>query len=224
LFRILPITKRASPAKTEICAESTRFNRYKEAPIDRSTMPGSRVLRSTNSHPRKIVAYAAAAAVIILAMYYLPNYFFLEKATADHTVLLLNFIGMHVETRVLSENVYVSQVKIVKDCTGVQVIAVFFGLIIPIPDAPLWKKLLALLIVSALLYVANVLRIALEFSLLYLGILPWSIAHYPLSFLLGIIGVLALVFVCDRLLPEFGDFVFSVVGSRTSLNAQQHQA
>jgi exosortase/archaeosortase family protein len=224
LLRILPITRRASPAKTVICAEYTRFNRYKEVPIERSTMPGSRVLRSTNSHPRKIIAYAAAAAVIVLAVYYLPNYFFVEKATADHAVLLLNSIGMRVETRVISENVYLAQVKIVKDCTGVQVIAVFFGLIIPIPGARLGKKLLALLVVSALLYVANVLRIALEFSLLYLGILPWSLAHYPLSFLLGIIGVLALVFVCERLLPEFGDFLFSVVGSRTSLNAQQYQA
>jgi exosortase/archaeosortase family protein len=161
----------------------------------------------------------AAAALIILIIYYLPNYFFLEKATADHTALLLNSIGMRVQTTIISENVYLAQIKIVKDCTGVQVIAVFFGLIIPVPDAPLRKKLLALLIVSALLYVANVLRIALEFSLLYLNILPWSIAHYPLSLLLGIMGVLALVFVSDHLLPEFGDFLLNVARPRASLNA-----
>jgi exosortase/archaeosortase family protein len=130
---------------------------------------------------------------------------------------------MSVETRVISENVYLAQIKIVKDCTGVQVIAVFFGLILPIPGAPLRKKLLALLSVSSLLYVANVLRIALEFSLLYLNILPWSIAHYPLSLLLGVFGVLALVLVSDRLLPEFGDFLLSVVRHGASLNAQQHQ-
>ena len=161
----------------------------------------------------------AAAALIILIIYYLPNYFFLEKATADHTALLLNSIGMNVQAYVISESVYLAQIKIVKDCTGVQVIAVFFGLIIPVPDATLRKKLLALLSVSAILYVANVLRIALEFSLLYFNILPWSIAHYPLSLLLGIIGVLALVFVSDHLLPEFGDFLLNVVRPRTSLNA-----
>ena len=224
MLRILPITKSTSPAKTEICAESVRFNRYKEAPINRSTMPGSRVLRTRNYHPRKIITYVAAAAIIILAIYYLPNYFFLEKATADHTAFLLNSLGMGVQTRVIGEKVYLSQIRIVKDCTGVQAIAVFFGLIIPIPHAPVSKKILALLIVSALLYVANVLRIALEFSLLYLNILPWSIAHYPFSLLLGIIGVLALVFVSDRLLPEFGDFVFSVARPRPSLKAQQQQA
>ena len=192
--------------------------------MHRSPMPGSTVLlRIRNHHPREIIPYAAAAVIIILAMYYLPNYFFLEKATADHTALLLNSFGMSVETRVISENVYLAQIKIVKDCTGVQVIAVFFGLILPIPGAPLRKKLLALLSVSSLLYVANVLRIALEFSLLYLNILPWSIAHYPLSLLLGVFGVLALVLVSDRLLPEFGDFLLSVARHRASLNAQQHQ-
>ena len=183
-------------------------------------MPGSRVFRTRNHHPRKIIFYVATAAIIILTIYYIPNYFFLEKATADHTALLLNSIGMRVQTKVISENVYLAQIKIVKDCTGAQVIAVFFGLIIPVPDAPLRKKLFALLIVSALLYMANVLRIALEFSLLHFNILPWSIAHYPLSLLLGIIGVLALVFVSDHYLPEFGDFLLSVARPRASPNAQ----
>jgi hypothetical protein len=55
-----------------------------------------------------------------------------------------------------------------------------------------------------------VLRIVLEFSLLYFNILPWSLAHYPLSLLLGVIGVLVLVFVTDRLLPEFEQFFLSL--------------
>jgi exosortase/archaeosortase family protein len=158
----------------------------------------------------------AAAALIILIIYYLPNYFFLEKATADHTALLLNSIGMRVQTTIISENVYLAQIKIVKDCTGVQVIAVFFGILLPIPNTPLKKKLLTLVIVSTLLYVANVLRIALEFSLVHLNLLPWSLAHYPLSLLLGIIGVFILVFVTDRLLPEFGDFLLNVTRPRAA--------
>jgi exosortase/archaeosortase family protein len=117
---------------------------------------------------------------------------------------------------VVSENVFLANIKIVKDCTGVQVIAVCFGMLIPIPNAPLKKKLLTLVIVSTFLYVSNVLRIALEFSLVYLKILPWSLAHYPLSLLLGIIGVFMLVFVSYHLLPEFGDFLFSFARPRTA--------
>ena len=208
--------ERISPVKTQICATSTRFNRYKKAPTHRSEMPSSKKLETKNYAPLKIIPYVVAVVLIILIMYYLPNYFFLEKATADHTAFLLNSLGVNVQTKVISENVYLAEIKIVKDCTGAQVIVVFFGMLIPIPNAPLKKKLLTLAIVSTFLYVANALRIALEFSLVYLNILPWFLAHYPLSLLLGIIGVLTLVLVTDHLLPEFGDFLFDVAYPRAA--------
>ena len=173
-------------------------------------MPSNKALETKNHPLRKIIPYIAAAAIIILIIYYIPNYFFLEKATADNTAFLLNSLGIRVQTQIVSENVFLADIKIVKDCTGVQVIAVFFGMLIPIPNAPLKKKLLTLVIVSTFLYVANVLRIALELCLVYLNLLPWSLAHYPLSLLLGIIGVFIIVFVTDHLLPEFGDFILNV--------------
>jgi exosortase/archaeosortase family protein len=208
--------KSTSPVKTQICAISPRFNRYKEAPIHRSKMPSNKTLETKNHHPRKIIIYIATAAIIILIIYYLPNYFFLEKATADHTALLLNSLGVSVQTKVISENVFLANIKIVKDCTGVQVIAVFFGMLIPIPNAPLKKKILTLVIVSTFLYAANLLRIAFEFCLVYFNVLPWSLAHYPLSLLIGIVGVVVLVFVTDHVLPEFGDFILNVTRTRTS--------
>jgi exosortase/archaeosortase family protein len=179
-------------------------------------MPSSKTLETKNHPLRKIIPYMFGVAIIILMIYYLPNYLFLEKATADHTAFLLNSLGMGVETKVVSESVFLANIKIVKDCTGVQVIAVFFGMLIPIPNAPLKKKLLTLVIVSTFLYISNVLRIALEFSLVYLNILPWSLAHYPLSLLLGSIGVFMLVFVSYHLLPEFGDFLLSFARPRTA--------
>ena len=177
-------------------------------------MPSGKKLEIKDIPLRKIFIYVIAAAVIILAIYYLPNYFFLEKATADHTAFLLNSLGMRVQTNVTNENAFLANIKIVKDCTGVQVIAVFFGILLPLPNAPWKRKLLTLVVVSTILYTANLLRIALEFSLVYFDILPWSLAHYPLSLLLGIIGVLVLVFVADRLLPEFSDFFLSVTRQR----------
>ena len=206
--------KRTSPIKIQTCATSMRSCRYREAPMHRNSILNSRVTETKNKPHLTFILYIIAAAIIILGLYYLPNYFFLEKATADSTAFLLNSLGMNVQTNVVDENVFLSDIKIVKDCTGVQVIAVFFGMIIPIPKARLHKKLLTLLIISTSLYFANVLRIALEFSLLYLHILPWSIAHYPLSLLLGVVGVLILVLASDRLLPEFGDFLFSFSHAR----------
>jgi exosortase/archaeosortase family protein len=177
-------------------------------------MLSGKMLETKDSPHRKIFLYVIAVAVIILTIYYLPNYFFLEKATADHTAFLLNFLGMRVKTNVTNENVFLANIKIVKDCTGLQVIAVFSGILLPLPNAPWKRKLIALVVVSSILYAANLLRIALEFSLVYFDVLPWSLAHYPLSLLLGIMGVLVLVFVADRLLPEFSDFLLSVTRQR----------
>jgi len=206
----MPTMNRVSPAKIQICATTIRSNRYKEAPIHRTKMPISKALETINRSPHKIILYFIVAAIIILAVYYVPNYFFLEKATAEHTAFLLGTFGIHVQTRVVNGSVFLENIKIVKDCTGIQVIAVFLGLIIPVRNAPLKKKILSLAILSVLLYAANLLRIGLEFSLVYLDVLPWALAHYPLSLLLGIIGVFLLVFVANRLMPEFGDFLFNV--------------
>jgi exosortase/archaeosortase family protein len=173
-------------------------------------MPIRKAFEAVNRSPHKIILYSVAAIIIILTVYYLPNYFFLEKATAEHTAILLNSLGVPVQTRVLNGSVFLDNIKIVKDCTGVQVIAVFLGLIIPVPNAPVKRKILTLAAVSVLLYGANLLRIGLEFSLVYLNLLPWSLAHYPLSLLLGIAGVFILVFVSNRLMPEFGNFLFSI--------------
>jgi exosortase/archaeosortase family protein len=179
------------------------------APINRKKMPTNEAFDTIVISPRKVLFYFIVAATIILAVYYLPNYFFLEKLTAEHTAFFLNSFGMHVETRVVNEGVFLENVKIVRDCTGVQVVAVFLGLIIPVPNAPVKNKILTLAVVSILLYLANLVRISLEFSLLSLRLLPWSLAHYPLSVLFGIIGVFLLTLVADRLMPEFGKFIFS---------------
>jgi exosortase/archaeosortase family protein len=212
--------KRASPIKTQICAAADIFNRYKEAPIHRTKMPSNKTLEAKNQSPRNIILYIVGAAIIILALYYLPNYFFLEKATAEHAAVVLKSLGMNVRTKVVGESVFIENIKIVKDCTGVQVIAVFSGLIIPVPKASWKNKILTLAIISTALYAANLLRIGLEFGLVYLKILPWSLAHYPLSLLLGIIGVFVLVFVANRYMPEFGDFLFGITRGRIAYSSK----
>jgi exosortase/archaeosortase family protein len=93
--------------------------------------------------------------------------------------------------------------QIVRDCTGIQVIAVFAGLILPLPRGTWSRKALSLLVVSVLLFVANVLRVVYEIWLVYWGILPWELAHYPMSFVLGVVGVFVLCLVAIWLLPGF---------------------
>jgi exosortase/archaeosortase family protein len=122
----------------------------------------------------------------------------------------LNTVGVSVQSTAFSNSAFLNEIQIVKDCTGIQVIAVFLGLLIPLPNAAIKKKLITLSILSAILYAANVLRIALEYWLLYFNVLPWALAHYPLSLLLGVLGVVFLVLATDQLMPEFGDFIFNI--------------
>jgi len=206
--------KRAIPSRIIISAAPFWSNRYKIAPIDKTKMPGNIAFKNNNFHRQWAFPYAIAAATIALSVYYLPNYFFLESATASHAASLLNLLGGNVQTFFFDQTAFLENIRVVKDCTGVQVIAVFLGLLLPLPGAPWRMKLLTLAMVTASVYMANVLRIAFEFWLVYNGILPWSLAHYPLSLLLGIIGVAILVLVTDRLLPEFGDFLLGTIRPR----------
>ncbi|HRR55015.1 MAG TPA: archaeosortase/exosortase family protein, partial [Candidatus Methanomethylicus sp.] len=169
-----------------------------------------------NAHqPPKIMPYMAAAALIMMGVYFLPNYLFLEVWTANNAAYLLSLIGTDAQVMITGGAAFLDGIHIVRECTGIQVIAVFMGLLIPLPNAGWKRKLLALSIVSAILYAANAARIALEFSLVYYGMLPWSLAHYPMSLLLGILGMLLLVVITDKVLPEFGDFLLSAFRSRS---------
>jgi hypothetical protein len=49
-------------------------------------MPSNKTLEIKNHSPRRILSYLVAAAMIILIMYYVPNYFFLEKGTAERAL------------------------------------------------------------------------------------------------------------------------------------------
>ena len=217
MLDIAPTIKRNKPSSIKTSAVLMEFNKYRHAPIHSSRMPSKVPLDIREVPPRNIILYVLAAIAIALIVYYIPNYSFLERATAHHTALLLNMIGVNVKAESVGNATFLDKILVVKDCTGIQVSAVFLGLILPLPNASMKKKALTLIVLSGILYVANILRIAFEFWLIYFEVLPWILAHYPLSLLLGIWGVFILVLVTDRLLPEFSNLIFYVT-QRTRLS------
>lgn len=210
MLDIAPTTNRNKPSSMKTSAALIEFNKYRHAPTHRSRMPSKMPLDTKEVPPRNIIFYLLAAITIALIVYYIPDYSFLERATAHHTALLLNMIGVNVEAESVGNATFLDKIRVVKDCTGIQVSAVFLGLILPLPNASVKKKTFTLIILSGILYLANILRVTLEFWLIYFEVLPWILAHYPLSLLLGILGVFILVLVTDRLLPEFSNLIFNV--------------
>ncbi len=157
----------------------------------------------------EVLRVLGITSVIALAVYYLPNYFFLEKATAEHSAILMQIIGIQSTVWYQGDRVFLNQFEILRMCTGVQVIAVFLGIIIAMPKVALKKRLMAFGVVAVSIYLANVGRIALEIWLLYSGMLPWSLAHYPTGLILGVFAVAFLIVVADHFIPEIGDLAFS---------------
>jgi exosortase/archaeosortase family protein len=158
-----------------------------------------------------IARFAGIASMIAVGLYYIPNYFFLEKLTADHSAILMELIGIKATVWVQGNRVFLNEFEIERMCTGVQVMTVFLGVLVALPKATIRKRILAFGVVATSVYFTNIGRIAFEIWLLYSGILPWSLAHYPTGLMLGIFSVAFLVIVADHFIPEIGDLAFSAL-------------
>ena len=176
--------------------------------------------------PRQLILYLVIAIIVTVLVYFLPEPFFLAIPTAFFSAILLSGLGVPAFMSVdwVIGAVFVSGIgfgyQIVRDCTGIQVIAVFAGLILPLPRGTWRRKGLSMLVVTILLFVANVLRVVYEIWLVYWGILPWELAHYPMSFVLGVVGVFVLCLVAIWLMPgfieTFEDFIYYLFPPKVS--------
>jgi len=158
-----------------------------------------------------VARFAGIASTIAIALYYIPNYFFLEKLTAEHSAILMGLFGIKGTVWVQGDKVFLNEFEIERMCTGVQVITIFLGLLVALPKASIKKRIGAFAVVATSVYFANLGRIAFEIWLLYSGTLPWSLAHYPTGLILGVFSVAFLVIVADRFIPEIGDMAFAAL-------------
>ena len=153
---------------------------------------------------RHIICYAVALFGLAFVIYYLPDYTVLEAMVAEHSAGILNAIGVPAGATIASNGAYVNNVRIVRECTGIQVVAVFVGLLLPLPKVSWQVKLKAITVLGFAVYVANVIRVAVELWLLYAGIMPWSMAHGPFGTILGVVTVFLFFLVSDRFIPQIG--------------------
>jgi exosortase/archaeosortase family protein len=203
-----PATRTVNPITTE---NATKNREERENTVEDSSEDTERPT------PRALILYLVIAVTITLLVYFLPQPFFLAIPTAVVSAALLTWIGIpsvalvdwifgvvFVYVLIPSSVPGFSQFfQIVRECTGIQVIAVFMGLILPLPRGTWSRKILAVIVVTILLFVANVLRVVFEIWLVFMGILPWELAHYPMSFILGVVGVFILCIVAIFLVPGF---------------------
>jgi exosortase/archaeosortase family protein len=123
----------------------------------------------------------------------------------------MQFIGIKAVVWSQGGKVFLNEFEIQRMCTGVQVMAVFLGIIVAIPKVKLKKRAFAFSVVALSVHLANVGRIAFEIWLLYNRVLPWTLAHYPTGLILGVFSVAFLIVAADYFIPEIGDLVLSLV-------------
>ncbi len=170
--------------------------------------------RLLGQNPKKygvVAGYLAAFAAISSSIYYLPNYSWLESATAYHSALLMRFFGMPAIVKVTEAGVQLNQFLVDRPCTGIQVVATFAGILIPLPRLKLVKKVFGLALVVVGVYMANLARIVIQLRVYNEGYFDWTAIHGQGGVALGIVSVTFLVLLLDFFVPEFGDFVFSVL-------------
>lgn len=155
----------------------------------------------------RVALYILSFIGIALGIYYIPEYFYLKLITAINSAFILRTLNFPGVVQAVDGRVFLNQVEIVKECTGIQVVAVFAGIILPLPKVKWRVKLQALGVVSLAVYVANVVRIVLELWLLYAGILPWSLAHEPFGMILSVISVALFLLAANHYIPEIGEFI-----------------
>ena len=161
--------------------------------------------------------FVALASVVALVLYYVPNYYMYEKMVAENSAVVMQLVGIKAIVWTQGQRVFLNEFEIQRMCTGVQVMTVFLGIIVAIPKVSLRKKLFAFGTVALSVHLANVGRIAFEIWLLYNGVLPWSLAHYPTGLILGVFSVAFLIVAADYFIPEIGDLAFSLLdGLRTA--------
>lgn len=157
-----------------------------------------------------LARYLTASAVIASVIYYVPNYSWLEAATAYHSALVMSFFGIPAIVKVTANAVVLNGFLVEKACTGIQVVAIFVGTLLPLPRVPVTKKALGLAVVTIGVYLANILRIVVQLWVYDARIFDWTTIHGPGGIFLGAISVALLVILLDRFVPEFGDLIFSI--------------
>lgn len=176
---------------------------------------------------RDLLIYVSLFAMIVWGFEFIPSGW-LERLDAELTSGFLSSIGLLSSWAMeagqasitLAGGVRDTSASIVRECTGINVFAIFAGLILPLGRGIWLRKGLSLILSGSLLFFMNLSRLLLTVLLTAFDVPPFSWVftnptvdtyHYPLSFIYGLLGVAILVVVTWKwTLPELGDVLLSI--------------
>ncbi len=176
----------------------------------------------------KNTAAYIASLILVMGLFAIVPIGWLERATAQASSYVLSVAGHVSSWNVNGGWVYLTlegakssvTVTIIRECTGINVLGVIWGLIIPLSHVDVQRKLVNVLFSGMILFVMNVSRIMLTVYLTGFSVPPFSwfltnpsieVFHYPISFAYGVIGVALLILILNMWkLPELGDTLIAI--------------
>jgi len=159
---------------------------------------------------RRGVVFLFTALVVAVPLLCWPYTGPLQRLVTLQGAALLRFFGLPATSRGLSIFLPGFELVITRECTAIEALAVFTGVILATPAR--WsKKLPVLLLVFFLLYIGNLFRLVVVGWFAYSGVTTLEFAHGVVGYPLSLGGVLLFSYTTFRLLPESLDSLHNLV-------------
>lgn len=158
---------------------------------------------------RKSVVYVVKASVIAGLVYVIALIFPVEQWTTHVTAAVLNFFGMPAHGHQQYGQVYLEYLQISIDCTAMEVIAIFVGLIAA-ADAAYKKRVIFAVFCSTTVFIANIFRISIVYYLLEKGV-PWWLAHDLFSGSLAILAGMLFLLISEQYIPHVNEQLYCLL-------------
>ena len=155
--------------------------------------------------------YVVKASLIALLFYAGFSLLPLEKITSDVTAAVLNSFGIAATSYQQEGRIYLEYLHISIDCTALEIIAIFLGLILA-ANSPITRRITFAGFGSAAVFTANILRIGIVYFLLEKGV-PWEIAHDLFSGALSILAGMLFLLVSEHYLPQINETLYALLDS-----------
>ncbi|MBU7017392.1 MAG: exosortase/archaeosortase family protein [Theionarchaea archaeon] len=169
---------------------------------------------------REAATYVVKSCIIAMLFYVLFSYLPVERVTSDFTAQVLNSFGISAESYEEAGRIYLEYLQISIDCTALEIMAIFLGLILA-AKSTLTKRVLFSLFTFFCVFFANIARISIVYYLLEKGI-PWYLAHDLFSGGLSIAAGIAFLMLSEHYLPQINENLYTLLdAAETRLNLRK---
>ncbi len=158
---------------------------------------------------RKSVEYIVKASLVAGLVYVIALVLPVEQWTSQVTAAVLTFFGMPAHCHQQYGQVYLDYLQISIDCTAMEVIAIFVGLVAA-ADAAYKKRVVFAVFCSATVFLANIFRISIVYYLLEKG-MPWWLAHDLFSGGLAILAGMIFLLISEQYIPYINEALYCLL-------------